>query len=492
MRLLIDSGAQVDAIGQLGKTPLHLATRKSLTSMLIQAGASVSIQDFNGDTPLHVALNLLEPTKSEPYNTEDYETIELLLEASADINQPNHAGLTPFHVMLRQPPRDSCTQIPRKVIHHVKLLLNFLERGGDIITPTVRGDLPFLVLLENSDYFWGYSSSAPWPSVREGFYKIFKSFLDGGANPHTLIHGQALLHWLILKSTSKPYFYDVKPIVLLCSMIDVSKVGSDGEYPLHFVIRNAKAFHGVVIANLANLLLSYGASPFKCNHEGFSPLAMLFKERPYEYQIFSITQTLLTAGSHPFLSTPSSDLPIYLLARNYEGSPQQELATMLFNAYLKNGWWLRDEESRIVWHEVPTLHWLEKWRFACKAVCESSDWPTARSHLKELAILLPSDVRDFISKTAMEVLANFCILQASATFEFKAKVADLPRGTRDGKDRQNLEKVCSQIVEMVNDFRKLELKAAEGRYEILFKIYDVRKKMGMLKCGVRGSVHIFL
>ena len=85
---LLDAGAEVDAAGKIGATPLHAAAMATPDNirLLVWAGADVEARTETGETPLHVAAM---------FGTG--ETVDALLELGADINAANRAGATPLH-----------------------------------------------------------------------------------------------------------------------------------------------------------------------------------------------------------------------------------------------------------------------------------------------------------------------------------------------------------------------------------------------------------
>nr|WCB86978.1 CPPV167 ankyrin repeat protein [Cooks petrelpox virus] len=87
VRLLIDNGADVCALDQYNKSPLHYAVwlRNSykIAKILIHNGADMNIRDDNGDTPIFHAFHSLETT-------------ELLLDSGAKVNICNKNKITPL------------------------------------------------------------------------------------------------------------------------------------------------------------------------------------------------------------------------------------------------------------------------------------------------------------------------------------------------------------------------------------------------------------
>jgi len=94
-KALIKAQADPNIPGQDGKTPLHLCADRKLGSLgkeLLAAGANVNVQDQNKKTPLHVAV-------SESYP--DVAFIAALLAKGADVNIPDHLGLTALQSAAR-------------------------------------------------------------------------------------------------------------------------------------------------------------------------------------------------------------------------------------------------------------------------------------------------------------------------------------------------------------------------------------------------------
>jgi ankyrin repeat protein len=103
--LLIAAGADVNAVNEMGCTPLHVATgggcytdcavfagpeNVAIARMLMAAGAKVNVRASRGDTPLHHAAE-----------SRSLELVRLLIDHGADLNARNDRYETPLHWAVR-------------------------------------------------------------------------------------------------------------------------------------------------------------------------------------------------------------------------------------------------------------------------------------------------------------------------------------------------------------------------------------------------------
>ena len=90
-KLLVENGADVNAQDDKGWSALHFAAQSYLPNtikLLITKKADIDPQDAWGNTPLLRAI----------YNSNNGETIRLLLEAGADRNKKNNYGHSPLEI----------------------------------------------------------------------------------------------------------------------------------------------------------------------------------------------------------------------------------------------------------------------------------------------------------------------------------------------------------------------------------------------------------
>ena len=124
--LLRNAGANLEAIDNVGYTPLHCAAisiRPDLLSLLCQAGVNVDAATPGGSTALHLAVRMRANNNC----------IEVLLAAGASLNLREGHGRTPFDLALL------------RGYHRMWPL--FLRAGAEIPTDNTR---PYIVRVRNA------------------------------------------------------------------------------------------------------------------------------------------------------------------------------------------------------------------------------------------------------------------------------------------------------------------------------------------------------
>ena len=135
LRLLLDAGANMEAVDCNRHTPLHWCTARvqniKIMSSLIEAGANVNAAADFGKTALHFAAS-----------NGALACVEVLLAAGADLDVRRNDGSTPFDVALQHNGR--------------RMWPLFLRSGAEI--PTNNTD-PYIVRVRNAGGFKKYEQA---------------------------------------------------------------------------------------------------------------------------------------------------------------------------------------------------------------------------------------------------------------------------------------------------------------------------------------------
>ena len=86
VKLLIESGADVNAQNEDGIAPLHLAAYGETVNILIKNGSKIDLESARGETPLYIAAS----------EQDGFGVIAALLDNGADPTHKNIDGVTPI------------------------------------------------------------------------------------------------------------------------------------------------------------------------------------------------------------------------------------------------------------------------------------------------------------------------------------------------------------------------------------------------------------
>lgn len=422
VELLLKFGADFDSKGQAGRSPLHMSVPFiRILKILLKAQATVSCQDEKGDTPLHLALSPATLTLS--FNES---VTQPLLEACADPNIANMAGITPFNMVVDQLYRETGW-------HDYLDLRRFLEFGADISLRTRDNKLPFEIFLDKSNGAWAKKESS-----------CFRLFLSKGADPDTRLRsGELLLHHFLQR-----YFgeYDTCDDLaeLLCRSVDLSKIGEKGRYLLHELSALGRVRYRpqtpTLVANLIKIVLNRGADPNQLDRSGRSPLmTLLTTNTNCKDEVARAVKALLAAGADPMLRDPLGNLSLYEAARNFPKAAR-ELGKVLLLADVSLG-----DDVRKHRHDGNSMDdnlWWQNWELAIRDV----DWDRAKTRLCDSKDSLPADVGKRVCLLALGVLAERQLEMAKDKFTMESS-----------SQSSLLDYHRSNIAVILRDCRKMEV-----------------------------------
>jgi ankyrin repeat protein len=234
--------ARVDWESPEGKTPLIVAAERgheTLIQPLLELGASVHAQTDRGDTPLHKAATP--------------EIVARLVQAKADIEALNGAGMTPLHAHIVQH-----KQHPNKE----KTISALLALGANPEAPWVNRNV---------------NPPVTWKPVHQAAYHLnsyaLQALLAADINllarvPET---GETALHLLVRANDTSGKLRQEALQVYFNARGDLDPVDAKGQTPLHAAI--ASRAPGWVFEQL----LEHGAAPAIVDDAGQRPFDLAFK-----------------------------------------------------------------------------------------------------------------------------------------------------------------------------------------------------------------------
>lgn len=272
-KLLLASGAKVDALDAVGKSPFLLiipvASQEAMYTALLSFNADVTQKDMYGDTVLHVATMAgVSPA-----------VLQLLVKSGAPVNERNKKGVTPLSLAIE-----------KKNIEHVVF---YAQNGADINAEDMDGNTPL-----------GYALESPTIDMLKNLVTTKNVLSKDSA-------GNTPLHTAILKDSAFQYIQ-----YLVDSGADVNARNKRGDSVLFLAVNKNKRDTG-------DLLLSKNADIFATNTENNSPLRIALTKGG-EVQDWLITSRTLNttdgAGNTPLHYAAEWKLNSALLALIQKGA----------------------------------------------------------------------------------------------------------------------------------------------------------------------------
>lgn len=221
-RILLDNGANVNALDSIGKSPILLivpsAAQRDMYPLLLQYRANVNQKDMYGDTALHVATMA---------NT-SVSILSLLVSSGAVVNERNKEGATPLKLAID--------------LKHPEQVRFFAQNGGDIYAEDIEGNTPISKALESDTL------------------EMLRTLLSSGNISSTDSSGNTALHIALSKDA---------PIECVRYLVeagsDVNVRNKNGDSPLFITVQKNRRDAG-------DLLLGKNADIFATNVQNNSPL----------------------------------------------------------------------------------------------------------------------------------------------------------------------------------------------------------------------------
>ena len=448
LRLLLRRGANINAKGRAGMTPLHMSLRfPKIFKALLQADCATSAQDDQGDTPLHLALS-----STLAYTALKGSTVEKLILSGADVNVRNSAGITPFHMVLEK------KRLEGK--HSASLLVMFLENGALISLKTADGRLPFDVFLENSNFRWAeYESPYKRGALPDGKRNLdFKEFIVKGADPNTRLNsGETLLNEALNRGILR-YGHDRELGLDLCNSANINNAGLRGDYPLHCLLRNLDSESPRWNIDIVKDFLRRGANPNETNLAGESPLMALLSCHYHLQRRIDIADMLMQSGANPMQRDRKGELPIYLTAKKSKAFDDQRKWLMPF---------LETKQPEGMTQHAVRLrgnrHDDQDWWDAYYGLHQACSW-SSPAYLAASSHRLPKDISELISGVALNLIAEKFLSSTKACFISLKETQGLQsHDTRNMRD---------QIVAILRDCQALKIDVDQKWYHLLLEMFD--------------------
>ena len=430
IQLLLKNGANVNANGPGGKTPVHLAIRfLDAIRSLLKAHPTLSSQDDDGNTALHVAF-VIARVNSPPL----YAVVKRLLDAGADVTVPNHAGITPFHMAIDPPDSNAKPDLDmvRVFLDRIADLSEVIDHSGELLKR-------FLDRTRIADNRKGNTVNS-----------ICKLMIRGGANPNIrLKSGEFLLHSALLGSSA--YGWDNELMELLCEKADVGVIAHNGDTSLHIVVRR-RMWYSTSTKHL-EILLRRGAAPNLVNDAGDTPLMVALKfQHYYLAHMTALISTLLDGGANSMLIDKAGDVPIYVAFRH---NKECKALIQLFVDDIAE----HEGLGRLDFKASDELEWWTGYHYLLRS---------GSAHFISLQQLadapgLPSDIKTPLSKLLLIMAAEIILPQLKARFR--------DCGGSLGLIYEETKMVRDRIVQYLRECNQLDLNIDQSWYHFLLELF---------------------